>query len=200
MIGIYGGFLLTLMVLVAQRRFGARSVGPRRTVLVLLLFFASMVVDGINSTLAEVHMSHVYTPTNPVRLITGVLAGTVLAFLVVWLLGVQIVPREGRVVTALVPSLHALLLPLGIGGLFVLLVLAQQAWLYYPLALLGVGGIIIALASVALLVILSLSRLDGHITHWQQVVTPGVLALLVAFVVLAGTAALRWLVLRGGSV
>ncbi len=52
MVGSYGGFMVTLTVLVALGRLRARRLGSMPTIMLLVVFFASMVVDGVNSRAA----------------------------------------------------------------------------------------------------------------------------------------------------
>ena len=85
MTGISGGFLLTLAVLLLLGRLGARRLGGRASLGLLALMFATMVFDGLNSTLAELDLPHLYAPTNLLRLAIGLLSGIALAPLLVWL-------------------------------------------------------------------------------------------------------------------
>jgi len=194
MLGIYGGFMLTLLVLLALRRLGARHLGTRLVIGVLALFFSSMAFDGVNSTLTELGLPHLYDSTNLTRLLTGLLSGIAIAPLLVWLIGLMAIPRETARAGAVVGSARELALPLLANTLFAALVMSQQAVFYYPIALISVGGVVGVLALVALLVILGMSGLDGRVTRVRQVVAPGALALLIAFAMLAITATARWTV------
>ena len=49
MVGIYGGFLITLTMLLALGRFRAKRLGSRPTIMLLVAFFASMAIDGVRS-------------------------------------------------------------------------------------------------------------------------------------------------------
>ena len=191
MIGIYGGFLLTLASLLAFKRVGAHRLGGKAVAGLLLLLFASMVFDGINSTLAELRLSHLYAPTNALRLVTGLLAGIAVAPFLVWLLGMVGASPVAPARPALVRSPWELLAPLAINAVFAVVVMSERAAFFYPIALVGVGGVVALLTGVALLVVLLLSGLEGRVTRPRQLVGPGALALLVAFAVLAGMAALR---------
>jgi len=192
MTGIYGGLLLTFVVLVACRRLGARRLGSPLVIGILVVFFLSMAFDGVNSTLAELGLPHLYPPTNMFRLLTGLLSGIAIAPCLLWLLGMVATPREPGVAPAVVRSPWELVAPLAINAIFAALVLDGRAAFYYPIALVSVMGIVGVLAITALLVILAISDLSGRITHVRQVVAPGALALLIAFVVLAATATARW--------
>ena len=192
MIGIYGGFLLTLIALLIFRRLGARRLGSMLTIGLLALFFASMAVDGINSTLAELGFPHLYTPTNMLRLMTGLLSGIAIAPFLVWLLGLVAVPAMEESRRAVIRSPWELAVPLALNAGFAAMVLDGRAIFYYPIALIGVTGVVIALASVASLVILAAGGLGGQVTRLRQVVGPGALALLVTFAFLGTLAAARW--------
>lgn len=192
MTGIYGGFTLMLLVLLLRGRLGARRLGSRSVIGMLALFFVSMVADGINSTLVEIGLPQLYESTNATRLLTGLLSGIAIAPLLIWFIGVMGAPRTVAPPRAVVRSLWELLLPLAVNGGFAALVMSEQAAWYYPIALVSVGGIVGVLAIVALLIILAISGLDGRITRWRELVAPGALALLIAFTILAGTAAIRW--------
>jgi uncharacterized membrane protein len=192
MTGIYGGFLLTFVVLVGFRRMGDRRLGSRFVIGILALFFASMALDGLNSTFADLGLAHLYESTNITRLATGLLSGIAIAPFLLWLLNVVATPREPAVSHAVVRSPSELVAPLAINAGFAALVLDGRAAFYYPIALISIVGIVGVLAITALLVILGISGLGGRITHVRQVVAPGALALLVAFAVLATTAMMRW--------
>jgi uncharacterized membrane protein len=194
MTGIYGGFLLTSALLLACGRVGARQLGRRLIIGILVVFFASMALDGINSSLAEFGVLHLYEPTNTLRLVTGLLSGIAIAPLMVWLVDAVALPREKGAQQPAVRSPWELAAPLLLNAGFGLLVGAEQAVFYFPIALISVAGVVGVLALVALLVILTLSGLAQHVTHLGQMVTPGALAILIAFAVLAATAAARWTV------
>lgn len=153
MTGIVGGFTLTLLLI--YKRLGAHHLAHRSTIVILAILLASMVFDGINSTLAEFSLSHLYMPSNPLRLVTGLLSGVALAPLLVWLLGAFATPRTEQSRPPVIRSLRELALPLALGILFVVLVMQEYAVLYYPVALISVFGVVAVLTIVALLVILS---------------------------------------------
>lgn len=191
MIGIYAGCMATLLIFVAGGRLGARRVGSRVFCTLLALMSGSMVFDGVNSTLMEVRAPYLYTSTNLSRLVTGLLAGGALAPVLLWLINVVVVPLGNRNNTAVVRSwrdLIGLLAVLaGVGGLIV----AQQSWLYYPLALLGVGGVGVVLTAVLLLVIVQLSGGSAWISRRRQLLAPASLAFVVSLALLAALAVLR---------
>ena len=192
MMGIYGGLFLTLIWLIVAGRTGSRHIGSKWTILILLIMFMSMVFDGVNSTLAEVGPTYLYTPSNPFRLATGLLSGIALAPLLWWLVGIMALPRDAWKHESMVRLPWDLLAPLAACGAFAAIVVSGAAWSYYPVAIITVAGIVAALAIAGLLVILAISGREGRVRQVRQALVPGTLALLVALGVLAGTALLRW--------
>ncbi len=192
MIGIYGGFLLTLILLLAFRRTGTQRLGTRFTTTLLGLMFASMAVDGMNSTLAEFGLAHLYTPTNPLRLLTGLLSGIAIAAVLVWLLGIVALPRRARLRPALIQSPWELAAPLALNASFAALVMSGHPALYYPLAFIGVTGVLAAMGGAALLIMLKVSGLDGKVLQRRQLLVPSAWALLLVVLVLTSTALARW--------
>ncbi len=192
MTGIYGGALLTFAVLMACGRLGARRLGSPLLIGILAIFFMSMAFDGVNSTLAELGMPHLYPPTNLLRLLTGLLSGMAIAPVLLWLLSVVATARDQDAPRAVVRAPWELVAPLAINAIFAALVLDGRAVFYYPIGLLSVAGIVGVLAITALLVILAISGLSGRVIYVRQVVAPGALALLVAFAILGATATARW--------
>jgi uncharacterized membrane protein len=191
LLGMYGGFALTLSVLLERRRFGAQRLGNRTTIIVLALLFVSMVLDGVHSTFAELGLMRLYTPTNELRLSTGLFSGVALAPVLLWLLNGVALPRSTSNARPVVGSPMELGIPLLFCSLFAWLVIQEHRVLYYPMALIGVVGVVAMLAIAALLVILSVSQQAGTVRQADQFVAPGSLAVLVAFGVLLGTSALR---------
>lgn len=190
--GIYAGLTLTLGWLLIRRHLKAARIGEWITTSVLGLMFLSMVFDGVNSTLIELNRPHLYPTTNITRLVTGLLSGVATGVVVAWLLGGYLRPRTAPLLPALIASPRELLGPLALCALFGLIVIYQQAWGYYPVALLSIGGLLLLLTGVALLLILHVGRLRGRIATARELLAPAALALLIAFAVLAGSALLRW--------
>ncbi len=192
--GIYAGFLLTLVWLIVSRRLGARRLGTTSVIGVLALMFASMVFDGLNSTLFEVGLPHLYTPTNPLRLTTGLLSGIAIAPFLVWLWSVMAAPRNVVPSQSVIGVIWELVVPLMLAAGLAALIVNGGAEFYYPIALLSVIGVVVVLAGVAVIPILMLGGLEGRVTQLRQMVGPGALAVLVGFGMLAFMALLRWTV------
>jgi uncharacterized membrane protein len=143
--GMYLGTLLALTVLKPWLR---RSGKPSKAkIAILAVFMLIFTMDGVNSMLASFfHIQPLYTPANWLRLATGLLMGVVLANILMPLwhqtLWKQSDPH---------PVLHG-------WKQFALLVLVETAagllvWLnipilYYPIAILSTGTVIVILGMV----------------------------------------------------
>jgi uncharacterized membrane protein len=194
MTGIYGGVSITLGWLFVTRRLGATRPGSRSVVVLLALMFLSMVADGVNSTITDLGLAHPYTSTNITRIVTGLLAGVGIATVLAWLVAAVARPAV-QPPARLFYAPRELLAPLGLCALFGLVVVSQQLWAYYPVALLSVGGIVLSLASVLLLPVLLFGGWSERLSVSRQLLGPGAVALLLAFALLAVTASFRWSVI-----
>jgi hypothetical protein len=91
-----------------------------------------MAGDGINSTLTDLGLPHLYTSTNLTRLVTGLLAGVAIAPVLVWLLGVVTMPRDPEPRRAVIRAPWDLAVLLALNAGFAALVLDGRAAFYYP--------------------------------------------------------------------
>lgn len=191
MTGIYGGVSITLGWLFLRRRLGATRVGSRTTLALLAVLFLTMVADGLNSTVTDLGLPNPYMSTNITRIVTGLLSGISMAVILAWVIAI-IARAPVHPPLALLDRPPDLLAPLGLCALFGLLVVSQQSWSYYPVAVLSVGGLVVALAGALALPVIAIGGLGERIATPRQLVTPGALALLLAFAFLAVLAAFRW--------
>ncbi|MDP9383381.1 MAG: DUF2085 domain-containing protein [Chloroflexota bacterium] len=197
MTGIYGGFTLATVLLLAFRRAGARRIGSTIVISTLGLAFSAMAFDGINSTLAEIGLTHLYTPTNALRLATGLLSGMALAPVILWLVSTVAAPRTRGTGLPVIRSPWELIVAAGVSALFAAFVVSEHPLSYYPVAVISVAGVVGVATSVALLLVVLVGGLDGRVTSWRQLVAPGGVALLLALGLLAGAATVRWTSLDG---
>ena len=167
MTGIYLGALVTMAVLVsigAHRH--ARPPSADRIALLLALG-GVMAADGFNSFLDDMGIWHPYRTTNWMRLVTGLGAGVVLGFGLVYLVSISLWRRpdtrrqtidSGRV--------------LGLIGLSLvppcLLVLSGWGLLYVPVALTLLAGALLVLSVLSLVVLVILRRKDYSFTTFDS--------------------------------
>lgn len=187
--GTHLGFLTTIGVTLIRRRGRPVTLPPARIAILLLLLLLAAGIDGLNSYLTLFpSLPHLYEPHNTLRLVSGSLQGVAMGgfflpifFLTLW----KDLPRF-----RMLPSLGELamvLLPL---ALFDLLVLWHPAGSFYPLALLSLAGLFLALSAVNIVLLASLSRRAGQIPRWQALLP---LACWGGLLTLVELAALAWL-------
>jgi uncharacterized membrane protein len=186
--GIYLGFLATVAVCVLRGR-RRPAVLPPRGIMILLLFFLVVVgVDGLNSYFALFPgFPHLYEPHNTLRVLTGSLEGVALAGLLwpVFHMSLWEIPEETRSIPNLRELGWILLAALGLD----LLALWHPPASLYPLVLLSLAGLFLALGVVSTLLVSVVARKAGRVTRWREV---GVLFAWGLLVTLAELAAFAW--------
>jgi uncharacterized membrane protein len=85
MTGIYGGFLIVGIYMLARGRLYRTGPPPASLLIILAGFIFIMGIDGVNSTLNDFGMPYVYEPSNHLRFFTGAMTGTALAVFI-WLM------------------------------------------------------------------------------------------------------------------
>ncbi len=150
MVGIFAGFGLTLFGLWLVGR-GRALQWPRRSIgLGLAGLVGLMAFDGFNSTFWDLGWPTLYTPQNWLRLLTGVASGVGIAGLVLPAVNL-VIWRRGYLITTFKSGLEIGLALLA-GLLYALGVLAGWDWLYWPLSVLAVIGVIVMLLCFNLMI------------------------------------------------
>ena len=176
--GIYLGFLTTLITLYGTGRGRAQRLPYRVLVIILVAGVAAMAVDGFNSLLVDLGQPHLYRPNNLLRLATGLVTGLALALLFMPMLNrlIWCGYNEQRSIASW-KSL-ALYIPALVACFFV--VAFQAAWTLYPVALLSTAGVLTALSSLNLIVIVAVSKRDETFVSYRELLPFFALALLFA--------------------
>ena len=145
--GIYSGFLVTVLFLLALGRARAAKLPPVPVLATLIAFVLVMAVDGFNSMLVDLFMPHLYTPQNELRTITGMGMGVaiaVLMFLIINLSLRQNPDTNQRIMNGWLELGGALLLNL----LVLAAMYGNVALMFWPIAFtawLGITGILYAI-------------------------------------------------------
>lgn len=193
MTGIYGGFLLTQLGLLARRRLYRAGIPSLLVVGLLALFVLALAADGVDSLLAGLGLQALYPPSNAVRYVTGALTGTTLA-LFLWLLLALTLwrdsDRDARPIVGGIVDLVGLMLPASVFGL---LAASGWSWLYAPITLLLLLAAILALFELALPFVQVARGRANAAERVRQLLGPATLALFVAFGMLAMTSGSRFL-------
>lgn len=195
MTGIYSGYLVTTALLVLR---GAHRWcrPPSMSRLVLLAGLGGvMVLDGANSFLADVGASAVYEPRNWLRLITGTTAGVVLGFALCFLMASSLwqsfdTCRETLQDWRIIPLIGLVWAPLGLA------IWSGYEPLYVPLTLMLLFAAMLALTTLALVVLVLLRRRDFSFVNVDSLGGYGLGALGAAGIMMGALAAGRWLLER----
>jgi uncharacterized membrane protein len=189
--GIYLGFLTTVVVCFLRGRRRPAILPPRGIVALLVLFLAIVGVDGMNSYISLFPtLPHLYEPHNTLRLLTGTLEGIALAGFLWPVLHMSLwqFPQEQRSIPNLRELGLILLAALGLD----LVVLWQPPISSYPLAVLSVAGVLLALGIVGTLLVSVITRRAGRVTSWPQVAVLFAWGCFVALLEMAGMAWVRY--------
>ena len=195
--GIYSGFLVSTLYLLAIGRARAAKLPPWPILITLLVFVAIMAVDGINSMLVDMFLPHLYTPRNDLRTLTGIGMGVAMAVLLFLILNISLRSNpntEQRVIGTW--------LELGGALLVNLLVLAAMygnvGLMFWPIAISAWLGITGVLYAVNVLLAALFMGYEGKVARVAQLAKPATLALLFTLVELGGLSAMRfWLEAQG---
>jgi uncharacterized membrane protein len=193
MTGIYAGFAAVAVYLGARRRLRAVAIPTRSALVLLVVAGGSMAMDGLNSFLDDTNQWRPYEPTNALRLVTGLLAGAVLAVTICYLVAASLWRR--------VDASRAIVRSWGDAAAFSVLLATTGAafwfapgWAQPALALALVLAALAAVASLAMVVTVILTRREGTFVAVGQLSGVAAIALLLAVAGIAIIAAGRfWL-------
>lgn len=164
--GIYLGFIVTLTTLYGKGRGRAQRLPSLPLTVLLIGGVAALAIDGFNSFLLDLHIQHLYQPNNYLRLATGLITGLAMALLLLPMLN-RLFWRgysEERSVASWQEFLQYL--PLLIVCFFV--VASQNALILYPIALLSTVGILTAVSSFNLIVLIGVCRRDETFESYRE--------------------------------
>lgn len=197
--GLYAGLLIALAYLLLIGRWKARRVPPRPLIVTLVGLGATMVFDGLNATAYDVGLPHLYAPSNPLRLVTGLLMGVAVAPFLLLAVNASLC-KEGRP-RAVLGNVKELLGLLAVEALFFLGVASGVPWLLYPVSFITAGGVVVAFFAVTLAIVPQVIRSWSKVTdRWKLLLLADVALLLVVVelgVLLAYTTLVRQCPLQG---
>ncbi len=192
--GIYLGFIVTLATLYATGRGRVQRLPPWPVIVTLVSGIIMLAIDGGNSLLLDLGLPHLYHPHNLLRLAAGLLTGLAMAAL--------ILPVTNRLFWCeyneqrSIASWRALALCLPALIICFFAVISQSGVVLYPIALLSTSGLVMALSSVNLIIIVALSRRDQVFSHYRELLPYFGLALACASGELIALAHLKVLLLH----
>lgn len=187
MTGIYGGFAVASLYMLARGRWRAGLIPPLSVVIAMAGFVMLLAVDGVNSTLVDLGRGHAYEPHNAVRLGTGLLTGTTLAIFI-WMLVAQVgFARAARTRCAPVAGLRDLGLLLVAQAAFGLVVYARPELLRVPLTLLLLTAALLAVTGLTLAFVLLIARSENNAQRTRDLASHATIALVIALLIIGAT-------------
>jgi hypothetical protein len=191
-IGNFGEFLLTFGGLVMTRRvlhYGALLWMVIGTLVGLLPVMAA---DGLHSLFSDLGLWHPWTPSNALRLVTGLGVGVGLGVAMAWLLASATWHLSDDRPT--VTSTRELLFTLPMLAVLAALLWWASAWLHFPLATFLVLAVWLCVTLLVLVSLLLALRIDARMREPQQRHLPAAVAAVVALGIMVGRGAARfWL-------
>jgi uncharacterized membrane protein len=170
MVGIFGSYALTLFFLWFIGRGRALHLPKRGMMLVLGALIVPMALDGLNATAFDAGLPTLYTPQNWLRLASGVLSGIGMAGLIQPFFNMTVWKRGyNRRSFQSWGELAALLV---LGLLLWLATLSGWAWLYWPVALLTIGGLVAALVMLNFITFALILRRERRVESPLEFLTP----------------------------
>jgi len=193
MTGIYGGFAVTALYLLARGRWRRGNV-PSITVTALLASFILVLgIDGVNSTLRDIGLGYAYEPLNELRLATGMLTGTTLAIFI-WMMIAQVgFAGRARVQRSPVAGIADLGLLLAVEAVVAATILAGWSVLRLPLTFVLLLSAVAAVTGLTLAFVLLLGRREARAVATTDLAGPATVALLVALLLIGALGGGRFL-------
>ncbi len=198
--GIYLGTLFGIVGMALMRRYHSTELPPTALLLTLLTFTALMGVDGVNSYLTFFpKLPHLYEPQNWLRLTTGTLHGLTMSALVFPIMNGGFWHSSRTRTEPVIKNFQELLLLLMGGVALILIVLWEQPFLLYPLALLSTLGVVLMLGIVGTMIVLILTRQEGAARTWHDLILPGVMGLAIAVLIVEAIGGIRAILTRAAG-
>jgi uncharacterized membrane protein len=193
MTGIYGGFGLTALYLLARGRWRAAGVPAAHVIVALALMIVPLAFDGTNSFLKDIRLPYLYEPHNVIRTLTGMLTGVAIGTFIWLLIGQTALRRGVKTDRPVWSSLGELFLVVAAQAACLVFVAASWTPLRLPLTFTLMLSAAAVLTGLLLpFVLLALGRENAASDTWE-LAGPATLALLLAFSVMAVTAGGRFL-------
>src|SRR5579859_523879 len=176
--GIYLGFIATLIALYVTGRGRVQQLPPWPIIALLACGIVILAIDGLNSFALDLGLPHLYQPHNLIRLTTGLLTGLALAAFALPLLNRLFWKEENE--QRSIPSWKTLLVFLPILLLCFFAVASQSSIALYPIALLSTAGLLTAISSINLIVLVMVSKRDETFGSYRQLLPFLALAVILA--------------------
>lgn len=192
--GMFLGVLIGLFgpgLLLGRKRMG--YFPPLGIIVVLVTFTLIWAFDGANSFtfLLPPGVPHLYTPSNLLRLLTGMGQGITMGSLLLPVAN-SMLWADVKPEAALAKPWHLLAL-LGVGGVVCAMILADIDIFAYPLAILSAAGVVTILTTIATVVVTSILRRENTVRTLRDAVPMIMLGMVACFLLIGGIDLLRFI-------
>ncbi len=192
--GIYLGFFVTLLTLIALGRGRVQKLPRWPVIVVLLAGVLAMAIDGFNSLDLDLGLPHLYQPHNLLRLATGLATGLALATLSLPIVNYLFWRESNERRSVESWSDLPVLLP---GLVLSFFAVASQSWIIlYPVALLSTAGLLSVVSGINLMIIVAVTKRDQTFERYRALFPFFRLALLLAIGELLVLAQLKFALLQ----
>lgn len=192
--GIYVGFLVTWVYLIALGRGRAKGMPPPSILLASVIFVFIMGADGINAFFYDLKIvPHLYEPRLELRLGTGLLCGIAFAGILTPVVNYSLWrENDPRPIFGNWKQF--------LGGLALMMVLfainvSEIGIFFYPLAIITSASVIILIGLINLVFVTSLSGRAASAVTWRDALNPFAVGVFLALIELAALSLLRYAVL-----
>ena len=195
--GMYLGFLISVIFLIARRRARAARVPAAGIIAVLIGFITIMGIDGVNSTISIIPGApQLYHTTNIHRIVTGTLFGMGIAmlFLPIFNSAIWAQPTGDRTIKNWRELAILIVVCLGVDAI----VLTQADWLFYPITLVSIIGPLFLLGLMGGIIVLTMRNIPNSVQRWPQFAGPLLAGVSLGLVLIILMDVLRATVTGGG--
>ncbi len=203
MYGIFAGFLVSWLVAAGSRRGRATRPSPPWLMIVFIAFIGIMGLDGLNATFYDTNayglaVPFLYVPRLDVRLATGLLSGLGIAGLTISAVN-SVLWRNGTPEPVFADVLD-LAGPLVWCAILFALIVSGSGLFLYPLALLGVLGVVVLVGALNIVMVMSIFPRDMAAVNWREALNPIALAVLFSAIELGALSLLRFALFGTGVI
>ena len=197
-LGMYGGFLMTWLFIIAIGRGRAKGMPLFPMLLYLVLFVFVMGVDGVNAFLYDLHQSaptipYLYAPLLELRSATGLLCGIAFGGIMTPVLNYSL--WRGNDTRPVLGTWKHFLGALGIAAVLFLMNYSEIGLFLWPLSILASGATIILIGMVNTVFVISLAGKEGTAVTWRDALNPFAVGVVLAMVELGVLSLARYAVL-----
>jgi uncharacterized membrane protein len=193
--GMYLGILLGVAIMVGLGRWRYGTLPRRGVIVVMILFITVMGIDGVNSYATLIPgLPHVYEPRNWLRLVTGILTGVAISGLIYPVFNATLWRRwvDKPIVRSLWELGGIVLAAMIVAGL----ILSNNPYLLYPLALLSALGVLVLMTMTNSVLFMLATHMTNRAQRWRDAWVPVAAGLTVSLAMILLIDVLRFVATR----